>query len=304
MKLSTNENQTIRQFLLGQLSGQGQEQIEDRIFTDPEFAEEVQIAEHELIADEQAGRLTEAESQSFATRYATKPNRAIVDFEKEFGEFICTKTESVGSVPELRAELRADPPPRQPVTRKATSRSSGFWQRLIPVLGPAVAYPVIAIGFLLLAATIWFVVPRFTHTASAPTRQQIEAELARLNSSGVSPSSVLSTVDLEVAQRYGGALARVTPPASSPDGVLEFYLNLTEMNKKKYRAVVFDDQHQELFAIPNLTAQDSKAGPRIRLFIPIKYLNRGDYQIDLSVANDAGGYDQVNSYAFRVVDHR
>ena len=300
MKLLSKEENTIRQFLLGQLSEKEQEQVEDRIFTDPDFAEEVQIAENELIAEERAGTLTEDDRRSFANKYSTKANQATIDFERAFGEFVCTKTESGGgSVQELRSE-----PVKSVVTRPATHERTGFWQRLIPALGPAVVYPTAAVALVLLVGALWFLVPRYLQTGNGPSREVIEGELARLNAPGAPPQSVLSTVDLEIAQRYGGAMARITPGTTSPDGVLEFYLNLAEMSSRKYRAVIFDDRRKELFAIFDLTAQDSDAGPRIRLVIPLKYLSRGDYQIDLSVANDGGGYDQVNSYAFRVADPR
>ncbi|HEU4769664.1 MAG TPA: hypothetical protein VFS77_20015 [Pyrinomonadaceae bacterium] len=294
----SKEENTIRQFLLGQLSEQEQEQVEDRIFTDPDFAEEVQIVEDELIADERAGKLTDDERRSFANKYSTKANQATIEFERAFGEFICTKTQSGGSV----QELRADPQPH--ITRRTAPERTGFWQRLIPALGPAVVYPTAAVALVLLVAALWFLAPRYINPGDAPSREVIEAELARLNAPGAPPQSVLSTVDLEIAQRYGGAMTRITPRTTSPDGVLEFYLNLAEMSSRKYRAVIFDDRRKELFALSDLTAQDSDAGPRIRLVIPLKYLSRGDYQIDLSVANDDGGYDQVNSYAFRVVDPR
>ena len=294
MKLFTNEENTIRRFLLGQLPEQEQEQVEDRIFTDPDFADEVQIIEHELIADDRAGRLTEDDRRSFASKYSTKANQATIELERVFSEFVCTKAQSAGSV----EELRVDPP----VVRQTIPERTGFWQRLIPALGPAVVYPTAAVAVVLLVGAVWYLVSHYQR--SAPSRAVIEAELARLNAPGAPPQSVLSTVDLEIAQRSGGAMGRITRGTTSPDGVFEFYLNLAEMGSRKYRAVVFDDRRKELFAISDLTAQDSDAGPRIRLLIPFKYLSRGDYQIDLSVLNDDGGYDQVNSYAFRVVDPR
>jgi hypothetical protein len=305
MKLSGKEDQTIRQFLLGRLSEKEQEQVEDRIFSDPDFAEEVQIVEHELMADERAGALTADESRSFSSRYSTKVNRTAMQLEQTFSEFVCSKAESLDTVREVRIdtvrEVRVDSPPAPPVTHPA--QRTGFWPRLIPTIGPAVVYPTVAIGVLLLAGAIWFFVPYFQHSGNGPSRQAIEAELALLNSQGA-PPSVLSTVDLEVAQRYGGAMARIKPRTTSPDEVLEFKLNLAEMNNRKYRAVIFDDRRKELFAISDLTAQDSETGPRIRLFIPSKYLSHGDYQIELNVPNSTGGYDQVNSYAFRMVDPR
>lgn len=298
MKAFTDEENTIRRFLLGQLPEQEQERVEDRIFTDPDFAEEVQIIEHELIADDRAGKLTEEDRRSFANKYSTKANQATVDLERAFSEFVCTKAESAGSV----EELRVAPPVVAPVARTAIPERTGFWQRLIPALGPAVVYPTAAVAVVLLVGAVWYLVSHYQKPANS--RNVIEAELARLNAPGAPPQSVLSTVDLEIAQRSGGAMGRLTPGTTSPDGVFEFYLNLAEMSSRKYRALVFDDRRKELFAIPDLTAQHSDAGPRIRLVIPFKYLSRGDYQIDLSVQNEGGGYDQVNSYAFRVVEPR
>ncbi|HKR21776.1 MAG TPA: hypothetical protein VJS17_04235, partial [Pyrinomonadaceae bacterium] len=262
MKAFTNEENTIRRFLLGQLPEQEQEQVEDRIFTDPDFAEEVQIIEHELIADDRAGKLTEDDRTSFANKYSTKANQATVDLEKAFSEFVCTKT--AGSVDELRVD--------QPVVRRTIPERTGFWQRLIPALGPAVVYPTAAVALVLLVGAVWYLVSHYQNPANS--RAVIEAELARLNAPGAPPQSVLSTVDLEIAQRSGGAMGRITPGTTSPDGVFEFFLNLTEMSSRKYRAVVFDDRRKELFAIADLTAQGSDAGPRIRLVIPFKYLSR------------------------------
>ena len=300
MNISRKEDQTIRQFLLGQLSEKEQEQVEDRIFADPDFAEEVEIVEHELMAEQRAGNLTEDENERFAAKYASRVNRAALDLERTFNEFVCARTESFRSEP----QLSDDPPPERIISPAFPSQRTRVWQRLIPVFGPALVYSTVGVGLLLLVGAIWFLARHYQQTAGVPSRPTIEAELALLNSQAGSPASVLSTVDLEVTQRYGGAMARIMPRNTSPDGVLEFYLNLAEMNNRRYRAVIFDDRRKELFGISGLTAQNSEAGPRIRLFIPIKYLSRGDYQIDLSVANDAGGYDQVNSYAFRLVEPR
>jgi len=44
-------HQTIRQFLLGQLSDDKAKEIEERIFAEGDFAEEVQIVENELITN-------------------------------------------------------------------------------------------------------------------------------------------------------------------------------------------------------------------------------------------------------------
>src|ERR1044071_3637359 len=322
MKTFEQENQTIRQFLLGQLPDEQVEQLEDRIFTEPDFAEEVQIVEGELIEDQQAGRLTPQESKLLSARYnATKANQFNLDYEEAFHEFLCSKhdsgKEAVEIIPldesakETVEIVRPDDSMKEAVEIiRPSSRAKpepplladgGFWRRFVFHVGPSAAYATVAIALLFFAVAIWFFASPSGSDLSAQNRQAIEAELARLNSSGAAPENILSTVDLDVAHRSGGAMARIAFN-TTPDKVFEFHLNLTQFGARKYRVKVFDDQRHELFAVPNLTAQNTENGPQIRLLVPVNYLKPGDYQIDLSLANETGGYDQVNSYAFRVAD--
>jgi len=322
MKTFEQENQTIRQFLLGQLPDEQVEQLEDRIFTEPDFAEEVQIVEGELIADQQAGRLTPQESKLLSARYnATKANQFNLDYEVAFQEFVSSKHDSAketleiitpdDSAKETVEIVRPDDsmketveiirPPSRAKPQPPVITHASFWRRFVFHFGPQTAYATVAIALLFLAVAIWFFASPSRPDLSARNRQAIEAELARLNSAGAAPENILSTVDLDVAHRSGGAMARIAFD-TTPDKVFEFHLNLTQFGARKYRVLVFDDQRHELFAVPNLSAQNTESGPQIRLLIPVNYLKPGDYQIDLSLANQSGGYDQVNSYAFRVAD--
>ncbi|HEV2798885.1 MAG TPA: hypothetical protein VGW12_00210 [Pyrinomonadaceae bacterium] len=52
----------IREYLLGQLSDEEQERVEERLMTDQDFFEQAMMAETELIDDYLAGDLAEAES--------------------------------------------------------------------------------------------------------------------------------------------------------------------------------------------------------------------------------------------------
>jgi hypothetical protein len=317
MKTFEQENQTIRQFLLGQLPEEQVEKLEDRIFTEPDFAEEVQIVEGELIADQQAGRLSADENKFFTARYnATRSNQFNLEYEAAFHTFVCSKNESnietqpIETQPieiqPIETQEIIRPPKTVPAKYPRTSIAPGVvWHQFVFRFGLPAAYATVVIGLLFLTVLVWYLVSRQSRTPdlSAQDRRAVEAELARLNSAGASPESILSTVDLQIAHRSGGAMARITFN-TTPDKVFDFRLNLAQFEAKKYRAGVFDDHRNDLFAVPDLSAQNTENGPQIRLLIPVNYLKPGDYQIDLSVANDAGGYDQVNSYAFRVADTR
>lgn len=327
MKSFEQENQTIRQFLLGQLSEEQVEKLEDRIFTEPDFAEEVQIVEGELIVDQQAGRLTPDENKFFTARYyGTRANQFNLEYEEAFREFVCSRNESdietqeietqdietqpietrPIETPPIETQEIIRPPKSVPAKYPRTSIAPGVvWHQFVFRFGLPAAYATVVIGLLFLAVVVWYLVSRQSRTPdlSAQDRHAVEAELARLNSAGTSPESILSTVDLQIAHRSGGAMARITFN-TTPDKVFDFRLNLAQFEAKKYRVIVFDDRHNELFAVPDLSAQNTENGPQIRLLVPVNYLNPGDYQIDLSVANETGGYDRVNSYAFRVADTR
>lgn len=96
-------------------------------------------------------------------------------------------------------------------------------------------------------------------------------------------------------------MARVSAAHTTPDEMIEFRLNLIKPSTQEYRAIFRDDRQNELFSISNLKPQNTPSDPEIRLLVPTRYLNPGDYQIDLTVVNRNGHNDVINSYSFRVV---
>jgi len=66
----TNKDQTkVRDYLLGYLSEDEQEKIEERLMTDDEFFDELEISKNELIEEYRAGDLTADEAQRFGSGY-------------------------------------------------------------------------------------------------------------------------------------------------------------------------------------------------------------------------------------------
>jgi len=305
------QNTIIRQFLLGQLSEEKSEQMEARIFADPDFAEEVQIVEDELITDYGAGTLSPEARGPFERKYSTRANRSAVEFEGVLSEFIRSKRQSEKVLTNANLELKqaglrpavnASPPAR--ATQPKWSRR-GLWLYSVFKIHPALAYSTLVAGLVLLTIALWYI----GHQLNRPDndlltqRQAIEADLARLNTtSSASPEKVLSIVELQSPERDKGAMARIPTSNASPDELIEFRLNPMRANAQSYSAIFLDDRRNELFAISNLTAESSPNGPQIRLFVPIKYLKRGDYQIDLSASRSKGRNEQINSYVFRVLE--
>jgi hypothetical protein len=70
----TNKDQIkVRNYLLGYLSDDDQEKIEERLMTDDELFEELEISKNELIEEYQAGELTQADRQRFGKGYLASP---------------------------------------------------------------------------------------------------------------------------------------------------------------------------------------------------------------------------------------
>jgi hypothetical protein len=73
MALSKNDQITVRGYLLGHLSEGEQEKLEERLITDEEFFDELEISKEELIEEYQAGELAQKDRQWFESHYLASP---------------------------------------------------------------------------------------------------------------------------------------------------------------------------------------------------------------------------------------
>ena len=309
MRDFSEQSTEIKQFLLGLLETERAEQIEARIFTEADFAEEVQIVESELITNYRKGDLTAEESSIFERRYLTSPaSRRIVEYENAFSELLQAERVKKTSLPEtLTAQAT------QPETEKGTSRSpqkeperQGWtaWLQALFKTRPRFAYSMSFVILLLLIGTLFWYLPR--EDAAQAERRAREIELAQLNIESYSAlqGREVAAVDLTPTERNAGIMSRITISDARQDGLIKFRLNLRQYDTKRYRAVFLDERRQELFAISNLTAQKMLDDSQIRLFVPARYLKRGDYQIDLNRLMDDGTYQNASTYLFRNTESR
>jgi hypothetical protein len=73
MALSNNDQIRVRDYLLGHLSEDEQEKIEERLITDDEFFDELEISKDELIEEYQAGELAQKDRQWFESHFLASP---------------------------------------------------------------------------------------------------------------------------------------------------------------------------------------------------------------------------------------
>jgi hypothetical protein len=306
----------IRQFLLGLMQEKKAERLEERIFADPDFAGEVEAVESELIVDYRAETLSPEERLLFEQKYLkTAAGLEAVEYESVFHEFIQAKLrenaplqeEPPGRVATVTATAGKEMPPASPEETKPEGGMSWLKQVFTgrPVFGGLMA----AACLLLLAIGFWYtwrlIRPSGDDSMWAERRVR-EAGLARLNTNVALAANLKDglSVDLRPMQRGGGTITRLAISDLSQGDLIKLRLSLTQSGAEHYRAVFLDDQRNELFAVANLTAQNTPDGPQIHLLVPATYFKSGDYQISLSASNKNGGYEELNSYALRVVESR
>src|SRR5215212_1890197 len=126
----TNHDQTrIREYLLGHLSDEEQQKIEERLMVEDELFQELEISKGELIEDYCAGELTEKEHNWFEQHYLSSPE----------GRQRHTFTVALNC-------LKRPVPVLQPVTLFEQLRS--FFQRwAVPIAATAALVVAIAVGW-------------------------------------------------------------------------------------------------------------------------------------------------------------
>jgi hypothetical protein len=73
MALSNSDQQRIRRYLLGQLSDEEQQKIEDRLMTENDFFEELEISKDEIVEEYCAGELTTKERDWLEQHFLVSP---------------------------------------------------------------------------------------------------------------------------------------------------------------------------------------------------------------------------------------
>jgi anti-sigma-K factor RskA len=75
MELKKTEQNSVRQYLLGQLSEDEKQEIEKRLMVEDDFFEEIETSEGQLADDYVAGNLSEPDRQRFDEHYLVTPER-------------------------------------------------------------------------------------------------------------------------------------------------------------------------------------------------------------------------------------
>jgi hypothetical protein len=264
------QHETIRQYLLGQLSEPEGLPLEQRLLDDGVFYEELLIAEDELIDQYLKGELSQPEQASFAAHFLQAPERQEkFRFSRALKKYVAenaSEQESIGR-DEGPAPARWTPEPRKPRFFFLPFRN--------PVTAASFAFVV-----LLIVLGSWLVL---RYRRESPTPQSLFA------------------VELSAGQTRGtDEQLKVFAIPPGKDAV-RFQLLLSGNHYQSYKAELRDTEGQVLFAGANLKPQSLAGRSLIVWEIPAGKIRVGSNVIKLSEIDANGNSESAGSYSFRVL---
>ena len=303
---------SMKQYLLGELTEAEQQQLEERLMTSSECFELLLIAEDELVDEYVRGTLSAREQERFNDYFLCTPERRQkLTFSRSLQKYILNKADRPGPVwawPSFLAFLRAPD----------------------PIMGWSLAAALLLIVFVGSWSTlkIW----RLQHQPMVPAgreqdlqrqlaqlherndqsnrelqRQQnqraaLEQELAALKTSTSqhsSPSMIAFALTPGMVRDMEG-MKKVAIPAGTMWVQLQLDLGADDYNR--YDAVLQKAEGDEIW---NQSTPKVKMKGNIEvvvLTLPAKLLPHGDYILKLSGMTTRGNLEDIDKYYFRVLE--
>lgn len=263
MQEQTKVQQDVRLWLLGLLSQEQGELLEQHLITDAPAFDEISLVEEELIDEYLSGELSEQESVAFESYFmnsserrqqfrVAKAFRSYVEREDPFGRHTDSEGENLSSFVKQQPLFLA---------------SLNAWK--VP-LTAAVSIVVIVI--------VWI-----SFRTSPTTRGP----------------SLAVFLEPAVQTREGGTLQQINVPSNIQ--TIELHAKLSKGQSRNYRAVLFDAGGNTILTNDNPTIDTS--GSEIDVVVvpvPAGRLTRGQYRLQLDITYPDGHLETAASYRFVV----
>lgn len=319
MKQRSENEKLIIRFLLGDLSGEEREKVEDHFFDDDAFFEEMTIVEEELIDNYLRGKLTRENRKKFEDGFLSSPaRRKRVDVAR-------TVVNTLPDIPD--PDLPDIPDPDPPVTHESRS----WFQSLFAGRNRAVQFAFASVALLLAAAVVWL----WTELAKERNAlDRLQAERARLEQRKKEDDEQFAkeqehnkelTAQLESEQekiqmleqqlarlqpqpvptfeltsgltRSGGTIKSITIPSGAKTIQLKLYID--QSADKIYNAIIETEQREKVWSKERLKAQTTSSGKVVSVSVPAKLFSNQTYVLTLTVV-EGNDYDIAGSYVFKV----
>lgn len=335
MKILEINELSIRQYLLGQLHSEQVEQLEERLFTDPDFYEQLTLVEDELIDAYSRGNLSNQERGKFEELFLSNPERR-------------RKLRFAGALKKyIESEIST-----APVSDTPTQRARPWWASLIEIFNPGNFAAKLSLATLLVTILLglsWAVFkfrraenePLQAQTQSTPQPNQTVQPTPVGNTRNSAPSDTPSGADT-VTNSQSPVPERTTnsnltsekakprksnsnsSPSASVYAITLLAPSVRETNSgesfkipsnakrvrvsvgleadayQTYRMVIQNVDSGEEITRGDLKALSAGKEKRVVLDIPAASLKRGDYIVKLSGVAANHEVVDIRSYYFRI----
>ena len=267
MTLHAEYAKELRQYLLGDLTGEAQQRVEQRLLAEPDFLDELLLGEEELIDDYVRESLPDDDRLKFERHFLSTPERRRqLSFARALGRYVSNAAESAGGESAPQRPHAPTPGPNW------AGRLRAFWGGGPRVLRAAAALLAVAVMF----GALWLLSRPRTPTPRTFATLTLTA--------GAGDRAV------------GTQAAKVRLPLKEDALKISLVLPEGANSAARYRAELEGDGGE----IKSLGAdvQDARS---VSVLIPSAQLARGQYALRLFVT-DAGGAERRTggSYFFTV----
>lgn len=310
----SESEQTMRRYLLGELSESEQSALEEKYFTDPQVFDQVLKTESELVDAYARDQLSKETRERVEKYFMVHPARAE---RVKFATALTTRVD-------------------QSVARSEKPETDSWWQGLLAALrgnGPTLKFSMALVTLLILLGGVWFFVERGRRQREAAQLQasqeaqlqrereqsqqaaderkrqeQLAAERERLarNSQGTptpspNPQSRFVSLALTVGGVRGGNNSQ-TPTLVIPPDIThaQLLLSLKSNDFPTYSATLQTIGGREIFRQSNVKPRRGTAGPGFTFNVPANKLTSGDYVLTLRGVTSDGEVEDLSKSLFRV----
>jgi hypothetical protein len=265
MQEQTKVQENLRLWLLGLLSQEQSESLEQRLITDNRVFEEISIVEDELIDEYLSDELSERERGAFESFFMNSSER-----QQQF---------KVGKAWRSYIE-REDPFGRRQSDSKFQNLPS-FAKQQPSFLASLGAYriPLTATLLILVAGIVWVA---FRSRSTPPGRSQA------------------FVLEPAIQTREGGSLAQIVVPRDTQ--IVELHAKLPKGDSKSYRATLSDADANNILTIDKPTVDTSRSEIDVVVVpVPTQRLKSGQYKLQLDILSPDGRTENAASYRFVIV---
>jgi len=292
------EENLARRYLLGQLSAQERQKVEERYFAESNAFEELVASEDDLIDSYARGDLSSAERQQFEQRYFSSPEgRSRVEFAKALGEIVRSR--------------QAEAKNKKQIFWESLQRVFRFGDSLQWAVGAVCAVLCVAVFFLSFRNRELNREIQEARTSEAQLRAQRDEAVGqiaslsqRANNESGRPQAQANIPDLTFT--LVGGIVRgesrgevLTVPKGRPWIRLE--MPIDEDTFGAYEATLYTADMRELRREEGLKSRSTAKGIQVAWRIPSDSLQNGDYILQLNGKQVGSKPEALSVYSFRVL---